>query len=152
MKIDASPEIQGSDYAVKKNTDPQNTGVDFSAILKESLENTSGAGGVSLQGEQISGISKSQFELYNSVEEPTVDQIENYLNMLAEYQEKLGNPEVTLKELSPLVDQMIQENERLSSTLESLPENDGLKEILSETLVLSSLETIKFNRGDYNPE
>jgi len=37
----------------------------------------------------------------------------------------------------------------LIPTLESLPDGDKLKDILNQALVTSTVEIIKFNRGDY---
>ncbi len=153
MKVDANTEILGSEYAVKGNKRPENNGTEFSTIFKESLENAAETCGVSSKDYQVqmSGISRSQLDIYGNTETSAVDQVEDYLNLLSEYQEKLGNPDVTLKELSPLVKQMTQEEERLTSMLASLSDGDNLKGIVNEALVLSSLESIKFNRGDYNP-
>jgi len=41
------------------------------------------------------------------------------------------------------------EKETLAPVLNSLPPEDGLKDILNQALITSSLEVIKFNRGDY---
>ena len=152
MKVNANPEILGGNYTARNNSEPKTTGSEFSTILEESLGNGSNTKAIEEQGSRIEGISKPQFDLLSKVESPTIDQVENYLNILSEYQEKLGNPDVSLKELSPLLDQMNEEKGKLSSALDSLPNEDGLKEIANETLIISSLETIKFNRGDYNPQ
>jgi hypothetical protein len=149
MKINENPEILG-DYTAKGNAAPRPTGSEFSAVLEETLGNTSGANTVEQQGSKIEGLSKAQFDFFSNKEDTAIDQVENYLNLLDAYQEKLGNPDVTLKEISPLLDQIKEEQGRLSAALDSLPEGDGLKDILNETLIISSLETIKFNRGDYN--
>jgi len=152
MKVNANPEIVRGDYAVRNNADPKNTGSEFSTILEESLKNGSNENTAVSQGSKIEGISKTQFDILSKAENPAIGQVENYLNILDEYQEKLGNPDVPLKELSPLLDQMNAENGQLSSALDSLSDEDELKGIVNETLILSSLETIKFNRGDYNPQ
>ena len=153
MKVDANPEILGGGCAVKGNQRSETGGSEFSAILEESLEDMACTGDISSKDDQVQvgGISRSQLDIFGKAETSAVDQVENCLNILSDYQEKLGNPDVTLKELSPLVEQMTQEGERLTSILDSLAENDSLKGIANETLVLSSLESIKFNRGDYNP-
>jgi hypothetical protein len=41
------------------------------------------------------------------------------------------------------------EKDQLSAVLDSMPNEDGLKDILNQTLITASLEGIKFNRGDY---
>ncbi len=151
MKINENPEILG-DYTAKTNAATKPTGSEFSAVLEETLGNVSGTNTVEQQNAKIEGLSKAQFDFFSNKEDTAIDQVENYLNLLNAYQEKLGNPDVSLKEISPLLDQMKEEQGRLSAALDSLPEGDGLKDILNETLIISSLETIKFNRGDYNPQ
>ena len=44
---------------------------------------------------------------------------------------------------------MEMEKEGLTSALNSLPDGDGLKDVLNEVMITSSLEAAKFNRGDY---
>ncbi len=41
------------------------------------------------------------------------------------------------------------EKDQLSEKLDSISNEDGLKDILNQTLITASLEVIKFNRGDY---
>jgi hypothetical protein len=41
------------------------------------------------------------------------------------------------------------EKEQLSSVMESLPNEDALKDIVNRTLITASLEVMKYNRGDY---
>ncbi len=152
MKVNANPEILRDNYTARNNADPKTTGSEFSTILEESLKSVSNENATVSKGSKIEGISKTQFDILSKVENPAIGQVENYLNILNEYQKKLGNLDVPLKELSPLLDQMNAEKGELSSALDSLSDEDGLKGIVNETLVVSSLETIKFNRGDYNPQ
>jgi hypothetical protein len=42
-----------------------------------------------------------------------------------------------------------QETENLTPILDSLPEDEDLKNIINRTLVTASLEVSKFYRGDY---
>ena len=152
MIINQNQEILANNYAGKTNAKQKPTGSEFGAILNETLGQTSQATANDPQMPKIEGLSKTQFDFFSSAENGTVKQVENFLKILSDYQEKLGNPEAGLKEISPLVDQMRKEKQGLASALNALPDGDGLKEILNETLILSSLETIKFNRGDYNPQ
>jgi hypothetical protein len=55
----------------------------------------------------------------------------------------------SLKETATTVSQMEQQTKELLPVLESLPEGDGIKDLLNRLLVTSTVETIKFNRGDY---
>jgi hypothetical protein len=82
----------------------------------------------------------------------TVERIHNFLNLLDNYRQQLSDPQVTLRTLEPVMNTIAKEKDQLSGLLESLPNEDGLKHILNQTLITASLEVIKFNRGDYiNP-
>ena len=56
---------------------------------------------------------------------------------------------MSLNELNPLIQMMDMEKMDLISAMDSLPDGDGLKDILNETLITASLEVAKFKRGDY---
>ena len=148
MKINPNQEILAGDYAKRINPEPKAAGSEFGAILEETLGNISKASDPRMP--KVEGLSKAQFDLISTAENPTIKYVENFLDILDDYQAKLGDPEVRLKEIFPLIDQMQKEKQGLASALESLPDGDGLKEIVNETLIISSLEAIKFNRGDYN--
>ncbi|UCF93760.1 MAG: hypothetical protein JSW39_06275, partial [Desulfobacterales bacterium] len=78
-----------------------------------------------------------------------LDRVENFLNLLDEYCQMLGDPRKTLKDIQPLVASMTRAKEDLTPLLHTLPDGHGIKDILNQTLVTASLEIIKFNRGDY---
>jgi len=80
---------------------------------------------------------------------PIVDRAEKMLDTLVDYQQKLANPGFTLREISPLIAEMEAENEILVSAANSLSDGDELKNILNQIIITSSVEIIKFNRGDY---
>lgn len=80
------------------------------------------------------------------------ERVYNFLNTLDDYRHKLGDPQVSLKEVDPYIKRLESENQDLKPVLESMVEGDGLKEILNDLLVTASLEVIKYRRGDYiNP-
>ena len=79
----------------------------------------------------------------------TVKQIDEFISLMESYQKKLADPAISLKEIHPLVQQMEKKSAELLPVLESLPDGDKLKDILNRTLIASSVEVIKFNRGDY---
>jgi len=78
-----------------------------------------------------------------------IEKIENFLNTLDSYHQKLGDQVRTLKDIGPVVDKIATESESITELYESLPKNDALKQILNEVLIISSMEIAKFNRGDY---
>jgi len=150
MKIENNENIQKSLYPDKINKNEKAQGIDFGAVLKNEVEKSSELKSGPQKMSSISSISPMQLNMMSPVQKDSiVDRVENLLNMLDEYQQKLKDPHFSLKEIDPLVKQMEKEKENLAPVLDSLVEDDGLKDILNQALVTSSLETIKFNRGDY---
>jgi hypothetical protein len=150
MKIENNENIQKSLYPDKINKNEKAQGIDFGAVLKNEVEKSSELKSGPQKMSSISSISPIQLNMMSPVQKDSiVDRVENLLNMLDEYQQKLKDPHFSLKEIDPLVKQMEKEKENLEPVLDSLVEDDGLKAILNQALVTSSLETIKFNRGDY---
>ena len=81
-----------------------------------------------------------------------VDRAERLLDTLDEYQQKLASPKFTLRDISPLISKMAEGNENLVSAVNSLSDGVELKKVLNQLIITSSVEIIKFNRGDYvNP-
>jgi len=75
--------------------------------------------------------------------------MDRFLTLLENYQKQMEDPRTSLKETSSIVTQMEQQTQELLPILESLSEGDGIKDLLNRILVTSTVETIKFNRGDY---
>jgi hypothetical protein len=75
--------------------------------------------------------------------------VDRFLDTLEEYRRKLGDPRVGPDILDGSVRKMQRGVEALNPVLIRLPENDGLREILRQTLVTASVEIAKFRRGDY---
>ena len=150
MKIENNENIQKSLYPEKINKNEKAQDIDFGAVLKNEVEKSSNVISGNQKMSSISSISPIQLNMVSPVQKGSiVDRVENLLNTLDEYQQKLKDPHFSLKEIEPLVKQMEKEKGNLAPILNSLGEDDGLKGILNQALVTSSLETIKFNRGDY---
>ena len=79
----------------------------------------------------------------------TIDQIENMLDLLDEYRHQLADPNSTLRDIHPLVESLEAANKQLAPLLDSIAEGDQLKQILNETLVTTSTEVFKYNKGEY---
>ena len=150
MKIQNNENIQKSLYPEQINKNEKAQGTDFGSVLKNEVEKSSELNSGPQKMSSISSISPIQLNMMSPVQKGSiVDRVENLLNVLGEYQQKLKDPHFSLKEIDSLVKQMENEKENLAPVLDSLLEDDGLKDILNQALVTSSLETIKFNRGDY---
>ena len=74
---------------------------------------------------------------------------ERILDTLEKYQEAMVNPQISLKEISPLVQSLSREVKELTQRSEKLSSSDPLQKIMAEIGILSSVEIEKFNRGDY---
>jgi hypothetical protein len=77
------------------------------------------------------------------------DEIDGVLDVLEQYLSALGNPQVTLKEMAPLVDSLDQGASRLDKIASELSIDDPIKPITNDTAVLAAVEALKFKRGDY---
>ena len=150
MKIENNENIQQSLYPDRINKNKKAYGVDFGTVLKNEVEKTTELNSEHQKMSSISSISPIQLNMLHSGQNNSIiDRVDNLLNILDKYRQKLRDPHSSLKEIDPLVKQMENEKDNLASVLNSLAEDDGLKDILNQLLVTSSLETIKFNRGDY---
>ena len=152
MKIDPNPEILRMQHPEKTSGADKPVGKDeFSAMLEEAINNEpSSAVKGSKKPPIISSVAQFQFNTPFTVQnDPFVERTEKFLDILEEYRNKLLDPRATLRDIHPLIKRMETEKENLTPVLHSLPTGDGLKEILNDALITSSLEVIKFKRGDY---
>lgn len=126
-------------------------GKKFDEILKSNLK-TSGTSEIKNSSTEtvIPSIQKTASIITPSINrEELVSRIIKFLDIMDEYANKLGNPGVTLKDISPLISEIENENSQLKILAESLPPLDDIKPLLDEVLIRSSVEIIKYNRGDY---
>lgn len=150
MKIEHNENIQRSLYPDVNNKNEKTQGADFKAVLKDEVDKSSNVISQNQKIPSISGISPIQLNMLSPTQNSSIiERIENLLNILDEYQKKLKDPDASLKEIDPIIKQMEKEKENLAPVLESIKEDDGLKNVLNQVLVTSALETMKFNRGDY---
>ncbi|MBN1828584.1 MAG: hypothetical protein JW884_05500 [Deltaproteobacteria bacterium] len=74
---------------------------------------------------------------------------ENLLELLERYDALLNDPGVPLKDIYPTISAMEESCDEIAPLLTSLEDTHPLRPIVNELLVIASIETIKFNRGDY---
>ncbi len=150
MEVHSNYGILKADYPKKSDKNQEPVNKEFGAILDETIAETSQTDTGTRKTAMVESMSGIQFDsppLMN--ENPLIEKTEKLLDTLDNYREKLQNPEVSLEDIKPLVNTMEMENEGLTSALNSLPDGDGLKDVLNEAMIASSLEVTKFNRGDY---
>ena len=152
MKINGSDEIIKNGYADKPIQKEQAQNDDFKNILKASVEKTAHHSAKIQPSGLMQPVSAIKFQpLSPKNKSITIDRVDNLLNSLDNYQRQLADPQATLRSIEPLIKTIEKEKEQLSTVLDSLASEDGLKDIVNRTLITASLEIIKYNRGDYIP-
>ena len=151
MNIDPNQELLKSTYADKTTGPDKPANSKFGTMLKDAINSEpSNESAGSEKPRMTNGISSIQLSpLFAVQDSPLVERTENFLNILDDYQKRLMDPQATLRDIYPLIQRMETEKETLAPVLNSFPPGDGLKDILNDALITSSLEVIKFNRGDY---
>jgi hypothetical protein len=98
----------------------------------------------------IARLEASNFsELLGKSNSGEIKKVESFLDLLETYTRALSDPEKNLKDINPLVMSLESEKEKLTALGESLSEGDGLKDIVNQAVIHSTVEILKFNRGDY---
>ena len=150
MKINGIDELiktgQGEKSARQKAVETD----DFKKILKASVEKTANHPVKAHQSPSLHPLSGVRLQpLSLETKHATVERVDNLLNLLDRYRKQLADPEMTLRKIEPVIQTIIKEKEQLTSLLDAVANEDGLKDIVNRTLITASLEVIKFNRGDY---
>jgi hypothetical protein len=68
------------------------------------------------------------------------------------YQQKLIEKAATLRDIQTLVQKMASESESLGAVSKTVAEQDGLRAIIDQSLMLTSMEIVRFNSGHYNDD
>ncbi|MFQ6110643.1 MAG: hypothetical protein ACE5LX_01290, partial [Nitrospinota bacterium] len=90
---------------------------------------------------------------YLSATEPIApsafEQAGNLLDSLSRYQAYLLEPSISPAEMEPLVGELEEARDSLVEILKGLPEGSEVRSLLEEAAVISTVEAMKFRRGDY---
>jgi len=123
---------------------------DFEQELDKNIEKLS-AGTIRAENAQPLAVNKTSPPLFPSPidRDEVVSRAAKLLDTMEEYARQLSSPRATLKEIDPLMAKIDTEKNELQRLSQSLASTDELKSILDEALLRSSVEVIKFNRGDY---
>ncbi len=144
-----------TDSDIVKQVLPQTTqknqkteGGNFDALLEKNIENLNTTPSQTAPADMLQPSSHIFFDTAAVAQEEVVQRVTGFLDMMEEYSSKLDSS-ATLKDISPLVAKMELEKAELQQLAESLPQGDEVRAILDEALIRSSVEVVKFNRGDY---
>ena len=150
MKIDSIDKFgQLSNPAAVK---PKQQGADFGSLLEETIEK---AGSVhSHKTHSINSITPAAIPItetmHASEPAPTPGKATcQLLDSLEDYQQQLGDPEVSLRNLYPMVERMQKQLIATEPLFNALPESHPAKSILQETMSHISEEIGRFNSGRY---
>ena len=132
-----------------KNTSKASQGQGgFDALLNTALESSDETEGTS----QVSGLQElaaPRFEpkTPSAIVTGKTDQL---LEQMDDYAAQLENPDVTLKSIAPVIEQMnTQARDLIKETQYLAGQDDALKDIATRTAVAAQTEYVRFQRGDY---
>ena len=150
MKILPNDKILKTIHPAKTHNTAKPGGQEFKTIFQKAVDNSTKIDTRTQIPPRINNTSGIQFNTIKPVENTSIiDRAERMLDILDNYQQELSDPNAPLRDIHPLIQEMEMENERLTPILDSLPGGDGLKDILNQILITSSVEVMKFNRGSY---
>jgi len=120
---------------------------DFAQHLKEALAgDTKGAAAP----EALPGLGQiGAIDPVAEINRTPTEVLDTVLSRLDNYREALAQPDLPLKKLANLVQNLEEDSQRLQSLAQSLPASSPLKQVMEETAALAYTESFKFNRGDY---
>ena len=98
----------------------------------------------------ITGLEVSRLnESIGEFESGEVEKVEQFFNLLESYSKALSDPKMNLRDIAPLIESIESEKEKLAGLGERLPDGHVLKDLVNKAAILSTVEMLKFNRGDY---
>ena len=150
MKIDGNDDIGRSAYADKSPSRQATVTDEFKKILEATVDRSKTQTAKIQTTPQPDSLGPIRFRPRSSeAREAAVERLDNLLNLLDQYRKQLADSRVTLRQIEPLLNTIDKEQKQLTAVLKAMPDEDGLKDIVHRTLITTSLEVVKFNRGDY---
>ena len=126
---------------------------EFDSVFREAADSASMKRAELESTRFISNLRPAQF-----VTEPSpstsavVDKVSHLIDTMEGYQQKLIEKGATLRDIETLVQKMTSESESLGAASSAVDEQDGLRAIIDQSLMLTSMEIVKFNSGHYNDD
>ena len=123
----------------------------FDAIYRQAVDSTEFKGAKTESAPFLSEIRPAQF---SSESLPSanviVDRVQQLIDTMGVYQQKLTDSGATLKDIQSLVQKMATQSESINVTSNAMEGQARLKTIVNQSLTLTSMEIAKFNSGYYN--
>ena len=150
VTIDSNKSIQPIPKAENLSSSSKTKSEAFDAIFKQEMGSKAAAPAQTESPSQMRGIRPAWcVDESQSTASMAIDRISNLIDTMAIYQNKLVENGATLKEMHGLVQQMTSQSESLASLSEKMEESDGLKAIVNQSLMLSSMEISRYYSGYY---
>ncbi len=124
------------------------SGAAFDAVLNSALEKSaSGQPGNTVSGLEEIAAPSLKLETMSSIVTGKTDTL---IGMLEDYAGQLENPQVSLRQIEPVLSELNTKAGALMEKAKFLGDADSdLKEIATQTAVTARTEYMKFQRGDY---
>jgi hypothetical protein len=153
MKIEETIPFRQVTSAGRTGRGPHPSGQSFRVLLEEAVQKPAGK----MDNTALQAIVDPREVLQVQSAGPTglspavqlAQRIEGFLDLMDAYRDRLADPGCTLREVKPLLDDMVAAKSRLGDALHAMTDDEPLKPILNSALVTASLEVLRFNRGDY---
>jgi len=126
------------------------SGVKFDDILQEAIKSASISKNKSIGSPPVCSMSDVPFGIISHTEKtPLIERVEGFLDIFEDYQRRLGDSHVSVKDLYPFITRLEDETKNLVPFLSSLPEGDEVRDIINRILINTTVEIARFQRGDY---
>jgi hypothetical protein len=155
VAIDADKAITNIDIAeIKKTQNRAKAQVgEFNAIFQQARDAKDVNPTETQSTSFLGGIRPARFTAETETAPSTnmiADQVEQLIDTMEAYQQKLIDNDATLKEIQPLMDKMASHHERLSAISKGVDDQEKLGAVVNQSLMLSSMEMTRYNSGFYN--
>ncbi|MDD9303776.1 MAG: hypothetical protein HUK40_16115 [Desulfobacter sp.] len=145
-QINEMAQSTGTQTQAKPKAGERSTG--FDSLLSSALEKTDASEG-DTKAMGLGEISSPGFEL-EAPSSIVTGKTDKLIGMLDNYVSQLENPQVSLKHIEPVLEEINADATALLEETRFLGDEDSqLKNIATQTVVAAKTEYLKFQRGDY---
>jgi hypothetical protein len=126
---------------------------EFDSVFREVADSTPIQGAEAEPTHFIDNLRPAQFNAEPSPStNAVVDQVSRLIDTMEGYQQQLIDKDATLKDIQALVRRMESESQSLGAASKRVDGQDGLRTIIDQSLMLTSMEIVRFNSGHYNDD
>ncbi len=150
VTIDPDKSILNIPEPIGAKNRPNGPQGEFGEIFRQTMVSTKSKVAETESAPPVSEIRPAQFssELLPPVN-MVVDRVQQLIDTMGVYQQKLIDQGATLKDIQALVQKMASQSESLSATSNLVKGEEKLQAIVNQSLTLASMEIAKFNSGYY---